>query len=80
MTSWYQQHLTDPMVLEVNIRVGVIPSEDHVQLLAEMKDPTTGVMIAQWSHPHGTMHQLPRLLDDARRRVDAWLGEHAEPF
>lgn len=78
--EWYQQALTAPEVLEVNIRVGLIPSQDHVQVLAEMKDPTTGILIAQWSNPHATMHRLPRVLDDARRRVDAWIGDAAEPF
>lgn len=78
--EWYQQTLTSPEVLEVNIRVGVIPSVDHVQVLAEMKDPRTGVLLAQWSSPHGTMHGLSRLLDNARGRVDAWLADAVEPF
>lgn len=78
--EWYQQALTPPEVLEVNIRVGVIPETDHCQVLAEMKDPRTGVLLAQWSCPHATMHRLPRVLDDARRHLDAWLGDACEPF
>lgn len=77
---WYQQSLVTPEVLEVNIRVGLIPAQDHVQVLAEMKDPVSGVLVAQWSTHHETMHRLPRVLDDARRRIDAWLADAVEPF
>ena len=79
-TNWYQQALTPPDVLEINLRVGVIPSQDHVQVLAEMKDPTTGVLVAQWSMPHTTMRGVVDVLDHARRRIDAWLADAVEPF
>lgn len=80
MSEWYQQHLTAPDVYEATIRIGVIPDADHVQVLAELKDPTTGVLLAQASWPHGTMHDVARLSELARRRVVAWLDERTEPF
>ena len=80
MSDWYQQQLTPPNVLEVRLRIGIIPSQDHVQVLAEMKDPVTGVQVAMWLTAHTTMHQLPRVLDAARAKIDEWLGDAAEPF
>lgn len=79
-TEWYQDALISPEVREVRLRVGLIPSTDHVQVMAEMLDPMTGVLLAQWSCPHGTMHSLPRMLDRARSKIDEWLGDAAEPF
>lgn len=78
--EWYQQALTPPDVLEVNLRVGLIPSQDHLQVLAEMKDPTTGVLVAQWSMPHTTMRELPRALERAVEKIDGWLADACEPF
>jgi hypothetical protein len=78
--DWYQQALTPPDVLQINVRVGLIPSQDHVQALAEMVDPTTGVQVAMWAHPHTTMREVDRVLDEMRRRIDGWLSDAVEPF
>lgn len=78
--QWYQQALTPPTVLECNIRIGVIPSQDHLQVLAEIKDPTNGVLVGQWSRPHSTMVGLDAALDAACERVRRWLDEAVEPF
>lgn len=80
MSDWYQQALTPAEVLEMNIRVGSIPSQDHVQALVELKDPTTGVMLGQWSRPHATMRDLPDLLAWALRVAQQALEDRAEPF
>lgn len=80
MTSWYQQSLTSPEVLEVNIRVGLIPAQDHAQVLAEMKDPRTGVLVGQWSSHHVTMHDLPHAVETAMDRVWSWIDDACEPF
>lgn len=78
--SWYQQALTPPTVLEVNLRIGVIREQDHGQVLVEMKDPTTGVLLAQWSHPHTTLHGLGRVLDRALAKAIDWIDAEVEPF
>jgi hypothetical protein len=78
--EWYQQSLTPPDVVEVNIRIGVVPSADHAQVLAEAKDPTTNIQIAMWSSPHITMHGLGRAVDTAVAKALAWIGEEVEPF
>lgn len=80
MTSWYQQALTPPVVLECNIRIGIIPTEDHVQVQAEVKDPTTGVQLAQWSRPHCGLRNLDEAIADAARHALAQLRELVSPF
>lgn len=80
MSEWYQQALTPPVVVECNIRIGIIPSEDHVQVLAELKDPTNGVMLAQWSRPHATMRTLDEAIADAARHALVMCREAIGPF
>lgn len=80
MSDWYQQALTPPLVIECNIRIGVLPSEDHVQVLAECKDPTNGVMLAQWSRPHVGLRSLDDAIADAARHALAQLRELVGPF
>jgi hypothetical protein len=78
--TWYQQALTPPQVLEVNIRIGVVPETDHAQILVEMKDPTTGILLAQRSEPHLSMHGLGRAIDRCVAAAIEWLDVEVEPF
>lgn len=80
MTTWYQQALTPAEVLELNIRIGVIPSQDHVQVLVELKEPTTGVLVGQWSRPHATLREQADVIDWALVKARAALADHTEPF
>lgn len=79
-TSWYQQALTPHTVLECNIRVGLIPEQDHAQWLVELKDPLTGILLAQESCPHFRVAQLPEQLAEALRRAQRLCMDAAEPF
>lgn len=78
--TWYQQALTPPTVLEVNIRIGVIKEQDHAQVLAEIKDPMSGILIGQWSRPHTSMHGLGRAIDTAVAKAIGWIDAEVEPF
>ena len=80
MDEWYQQALTPPQVLECNIRVGIIPTEDHAQALVELKDPTTGVLIAQWANPHVGLRDLDRLISQATAKAHSMTDYAVEPF
>lgn len=80
MNDWYQQVLTPPDVIECRIRVGIVPSQDHVQYLVELYEPTTGVLIAQWSAPHGSMHALPAGLERCRAKAAEMIDGATEPF
>ena len=78
--DWYQQVLTPPDVLELRIRLGLIPETDHAQVLVELLDPITGVLQAQASIPHEALARWDRLLDWARSKADDWIAETIEPF
>jgi hypothetical protein len=80
MSDWYQQHLTPPDVLELNIRIGVVPSADHVQVLVELKDPTNGILIGQWSRPHTTMTNLRTTIAWGAATAIEHLEASVEPF
>lgn len=80
MTSWYQQALTPSDVFEATIKVGVIPSADHVQTYWEVKDPLTGVLLAAGSVHHTKMAQLPAYIDKAAVDLGTALDALMEPF
>jgi hypothetical protein len=80
MSDWYQQALTPPEVVELRIRIGVIPQTDHAQALVELLDPITGVQIAQASIPHGRVDGWLTMLDWATKKAAEYLGEALEPF
>ena len=48
-----------PPVLEVRLRVGVIPSEDHLRWQCEAMDPHTRELLAMHSHPCGRLSTYP---------------------
>jgi hypothetical protein len=78
--QWYQEALVPPEVVEVRIRLGVIPTTDHAQVLVEVLNPVTGVLIAQWSAPHQRLREWPSLLELATHKADELLGAAVEPF
>lgn len=79
-SNWYQQALTPPQVIEGRLRVGLIPDQDHAQVQVDVFDPTTGVLLAQWSSPHFGLHQLPERLSRACQELQTLLDRVAEPF
>jgi hypothetical protein len=78
--DWYQQSLTPPDVLEVRIRLGVIPATDHVQVQVDLYDPMTSILVGQWSKPHGALATWPAMLDEAAAKAHQMLGDAVEPF
>lgn len=80
MSDWYQQVLTPPEVVEVRIRLGLVPETDHAQVLVEMFDPVTKVQQAMASIPHERIDAWPHLLDWARSKANDWIDSTLEPF
>lgn len=78
--GWYQQSLMPPEVIEVNVRIGVIPSTDHVQAVVEIKDPLTGVLIGAWASPHRPLRQMGAVVEWALTQARDALHEAVEPF
>lgn len=80
MSDWYQQQLTPSEVYEVNIRLGIIPSTDHAQILVEMKDSMTGILIGQWSIQHAKHDTWRALLERATGRAVSMIEQSIAPF
>jgi hypothetical protein len=78
--DWYQQMLTPPDVIEVRIRIGVIPSADHVQAQVELVDPQTSILVGQWSKPHGRMTNLRTSIAWAAAKAIEAVEETIPPF
>lgn len=78
--DWWQQTLTPVEVVEFTLKLGVVPSADHVQWWIESKDPTTGILIGQASYPHGVMARLPHIVDEACRRLATEVHNRVDPF
>lgn len=79
-TSWYQQALTPPDVFQIDVRIGCIPETDHVQALVELKDPTTGILLAQASYPHAGIGQHHVVVEWAMARALVLLEDVLSPF
>lgn len=80
MSEWYQQALTPPEVVELRIRLGVIVDTDHAQVLSEVYEPLTGVLVAQWSIPAARADSWSALLDQAVEKARQQLADAIEPF
>lgn len=79
-TDWYQTSLLSVEVVELRIRLGIIPSRDHAQALVELVDPTNGVQIAQWSCPHTAAAGWYQLLEEAVEKAHEQLAAAIDPF
>lgn len=80
MSTWYQQALTPPEVIELTIKVGVIPESDHCQAWVELKDPVANVLVGSWSSAHARWDTWPHMLDTATAKAAELLGRSVEPF
>lgn len=80
MTSWYQPSLLTVEVVEVRIRLGLVPERDHAQVMVEVLDPVSGRLIGNWSIPHGGLVEWPNLLDQAVQKTNEYLQSEIDPF
>lgn len=79
-SDWYQQVLTPPEVVEVRIRLGLVPETDHAQVLVEIFDPVTGVQQGMKSIPHDRLANYSHLLKWATDVAEEWVASTIEPF
>lgn len=79
-TDWYQTSLLQVEVVELRIRLGIIPERAHAQALVELVDPVSGVQIAQWSRPSADAATWYELLEEAVQKAHEQLGAAIDPF
>lgn len=79
-TDWYQQSLLRVEVVELRIRLGIIPERAHAQVLVELVEPSTNTQIAQWSRPSWDADRWQELLEEAVKKAHEQLGAAIDPF
>lgn len=79
-TDWYQTSLLTVEVVELRLRLGIIPTRGHAQALVELVDPVNGVQIAQWSRPSADPARWYELLQEAVEKAYEQLGTTIDPF
>lgn len=81
--AWIQQALVPPEVYEFRLRIGVIPGQDHVQVMAEALDPTDGRLMEQASAPHVGLADLEQASTRLYERLLSWatsVRDAQDPF
>ena len=74
-----QTVLWPPLAIEINVRVGLIPSEDHLRWMIEMKDPGTHELLAlrsAWARRISEVGYWPTQL---AREIEAMLPAVLDP-
>jgi hypothetical protein len=80
VSSWYQQSLLTVEVVEVRVRLGLVPERDHAQVMVEVLDPVSGRLIANWSRPTAGLREWPQLLEQAVHKTNEYLEAEIDPF
>lgn len=83
-TVFTQTAFFAPGVVHIDLRLGLMPREDHLQWQLEVRNAVSGELIAMESHPHAPIYELERQLaraviamSDAARAIVA-AGENGE--
>lgn len=78
--SWVQLSIEPPPVIEISLKVGLVPSSEHAQIQLEARDATRGELIAMTSWPHVDMWTLEARLKDALVELEVLVAGYAGPF
>jgi hypothetical protein len=79
-TEWYQQSLTPAPVLEATLKLGIIPTANHVQAWMELKDPSNSILVAAASSPHRQLRDLDVMAKEMLDKLLTQLQIHYGPF
>nr|CRY97484.1 hypothetical protein [uncultured prokaryote] len=73
-SDWYQQQLVNPEVIEITLKIGAIPSENHGQWWIELRDASGDCLLGQWSSYGFDLRHLPaelvKLIDLVQTQLD----------
>lgn len=78
--QWVQLTLEPPPVIEVFLKVGLVPSSEHAQIQLEARDVTSGNLVAMTSWPHIDMWSLEARLKEAMVEMEILIAGFAGPF
>lgn len=80
VNGWAQQTLESPEVIEITLKLGVMVRADHVQAQVEVRDPSTGLLLAMVSWPHADMSSAAYAFEVAIGEVYKILYDLTGPF
>lgn len=74
-----QTVLCPPEVLEIRVRLGLIPADHHARWQIEVIDPSTKELLAMYSRPHFTIHTMDEEMAGVGARLGALLQDYLDP-
>jgi len=78
--SWEQLSLVPHSYLDLSIRVGLCLDSDHAQIQLEVRNPTTGELLAMQAWPALSLHDLDDRMREAGREFTRLLLDATAPF
>lgn len=78
--EWEQLALEPPPVVELILRVGLVPDGSHAQIQFECHDATRGELIALSSWPHLDLGSLEARLPEVVEDFCALVRRYSAPF
>jgi len=78
--QWVQLSIEPPPVIEISLKVGIVPSAEHAQIQIEAHDVTHGDLIAMTSWPHVDLWSLDTRLPDALAELLELVAGFSGPF
>jgi len=80
VNAWEQTSLFPSEVVEMTLKVGMIPGNDHCQVEVETVDRHDGAVLALWSIHHAKMVNLHRVVALAVEEVNRSVNAYSGPF
>lgn len=77
--AWTQVLMLPPDVIELRLRLGFIPADNHGRWQIEVLDPQSNELLALHSQPHFALHDLERVLGEVGARLGVLLDGIANP-
>lgn len=80
VNSWEQLTLVRPAVVTLSLLVGIYAESDHVQAQLEVRNATSGELIALQSWPSFSCHDVDTRMREVGREFTRLLSEALSPF
>lgn len=78
--EWTQLSLLPYEVVEIDLRIGVVPESDHLQWQITVRDPAAGALLGMLSSPAVSASQWRRQLAAITSALEQIYENHVSPF
>jgi len=79
-SNWTQMSLLPHSLLTLSITVGLSLDDDHAQIQIEVRNPSTGELLAMQSWPALSLHDFEDRMREAGREFTSLLLDATSPF